>query len=119
MRMITSELKSAKILEEGGFSSVQSIVIVSMITQMDIHNLYSTNEVDIMLSETVEKVFSENRLEAERQRREFDEKMVVLNKQVDKQYDELKASRQWVIGTIITVGMGLAAYLSAIIKLSH
>jgi len=61
MRMITSELESARLLEDAGFTHVQSEAVVRVITHMDIHNLYSSNEVDTMLSEAVERVFDDNR----------------------------------------------------------
>ena len=103
---------------------------MSMITGMEIHNLYSSDECDSMLSETVEKVFAkqddmlrEKQREFDykltEQRREFDVRMLLMKEQIDKDHDELKASRRWLIGTIVTVGMGLAAYLSALIKISH
>ena len=34
-------------------------------------------------------------------------------------HDELVASRRWTIGTILTVGLSLAAYLSALIHFNH
>ena len=119
MRILINELNSAKLLRHAGFSVKKSEAIMAMFTNSKIHNLYSSNEIDHMLSETVEKVFNDNRVMLNEQRREFDVKMNMLNKQIDKNYDDLKTSRRWVIGTIITVGMGLAAYLSALIQLSH
>lgn len=119
MRILTNELNSAKLLRRAGFSVKKSDAIMSMLFSSEIYNLYSKEEIDIMLSETVEKVFAENRFMLNEQRREFDAKMVVINKQIDKNYDDLKSSRRWVIGTIITVGMGLAAYLSALFQISH
>lgn len=119
MRILTNELRCAKLLRRSGIKASQANSIMSMISEMQIHNIYSKDEVNNMLSETVEKVFSEHERGLKQHQREFDEKMAIINKQVDRQYDELKASRRWVIGTIITVGMGLAAYLSALIKLYH
>lgn len=134
MHIITNELKSAKLLRNGGIPYKQSEAIVSMIASMDIHNIYSIDEVDTMLSETVEKVFRKFdsqfdkkfdeqsqrfREQMREQRREFDEKMAVEKEHINRTFDELKSSKNWIIGTIITVGMGLAAYLSALIKLSH
>jgi len=44
---------------------------------------------------------------------------VDFNTRFSQFHDEIKSSRRWLIGTIVTVGMGLAAYLSALIKISH
>lgn len=119
MRILTNELKYARLLRQAGFSPKKSEAIMSMISNAEIHNLYSKNEIDTMLSETVEKVFAKQDDKLREQRREFDTRMFLIKEQIDKDHDELKASRRWLIGTIVTVGMGLAAYLSALIKLSH
>lgn len=119
VRILTNELKSAKLLRRKGFSPKQSEAIMSMIAGMEIHNLYSSDEYDSMLSETVEKIFAKQDEKLHEQRREFDARMLLMKEQIDKDHDELKASRRWLIGTIVTVGMGLAAYLSALIKISH
>ena len=123
MRILTNELKYAKLLRRNGFNPGQAESIVSIISGMEIHNVYSKSEIDIMLSEAVEKVFTRNDRMLEEQRREFDAKMQLMDKYYDRKLSqsdkELVASRRWVIGTVITVGMGLAAYISAIINASH
>lgn len=134
VRIITNELKSAKLLRKSGFSPRNSEAIMSMISTMEIHNLYSRDEVDIMLSEAVEKVFARQDEKLREQQREFDEKLNLQHRELSSRLtlvqdenrdsrkefrEEMKSSRRWLVGTIITVGMGLAAYISTIIKLSH
>jgi len=45
--------------------------------------------------------------------------MKSYNEQLRENRGELLASRRWMIGTIITVGLSLAAYLSALIHFNH
>ncbi len=123
MRILTNELKYAKLLRRNGFKPGQAESIISMISEMEILNVYSKSEIDIMLSEAVEKVFSKNDRRLEEQRREFDARLDLMDKYYDRKLTqadkELVASRRWLIGTVITVGMGIAAYLSTIINISH
>ena len=76
-----------------------------------------------MLSEVVEKVFAKQDLKLEEQRREFDARMKDISKYHDSQLrdnrSELLASRRWLAGTVVTVGLSLAAYLSALIRFTH
>ena len=95
---------------------------------------YSKHEVDSMLSEAVKEVFAKqdrsmNDVFARQdqklaeQRREFDARMKDTAKYHDQQLrdnkSELLASRRWMTGTVITVGLSLAAYLSALIHFNH
>ena len=59
MRIQTDTLKYAKILKESGFSKESSEGFFSTLTQIEIHNIYGTDEVDNMLSEAVRQVFVE------------------------------------------------------------
>jgi hypothetical protein len=108
----------------------------------------SIEKVFIKQSESIEKLFSKQDeklakqdLKLAEQRREFDAQMKDVSKyheaklqdsskyhdsQLKEQRSELKeyrsellASRRWTIGTIITVGLSLAAYLSALIRYNH
>ena len=120
MRILTNELKYAKLLRRNGFNPGQAESIISMISEMEIHNVYSKNEIDIMLSEAVERVFLKQDEKLREQQREFDEKLS-LNRNESREFrkdfhEVLKSSRRWLIGTVITVGMGLAAL---IINISH
>ncbi len=119
VRIQTDTLKYAKILKESGFSKELSEGFFSTLTQIEIHNIYSIDEVDNMLSEAVRQVFVEQDKKLVEQRREFDERMKSYNEQLRENRSELLASRRWMIGTIITVGLSLAAYLSALIHFNH
>ena len=134
MRIQTDSLKYAKILNVMGFSNSNAQALMSILTKIEIYNLYSKAEVDKMLSESVKEVFFELRREFNtgmlEQRREFDERMQSLEKYHDQQLkyqgqqvrdnkNELLISRRWLVGTVITVGLSLAAYLSTLLHFSH
>lgn len=119
MRIQTDTLKYAKMLKTAGFLPKLANGFMSTLTQIEIYNVYSTLEVDNMLSETVREVFNTQEKMLVEQRREFDEKMKSYNEQLRENRGELLASRRWMIGTIITVGFSLAAYLSALIHFNH
>jgi hypothetical protein len=130
MRIQCDSLKYARLLEQKGIKSSEADGLMSTITEIDIINLYSQREVNSMISESIEKVFikQDEKLEKQdlklaEQRREFDAKMKDLSKyhdsQLKEQRSELLSSRRWTIGTIITVGLSLAAYLSALIHYNH
>ena len=130
MRIQTDSLKYAKMLINQGFSPKHAEGLLFMFSKMEIRNLYSIDEVDTMLSETVKKVFDEQDKKLAEQRREFDERMKLMHEQrledrngliASRREDrsELIASRRWMIGTVITVGLSLAAYLSALFHFNH
>ena len=87
-----------------------------------------------MLSETVKEVFAQQDQKLAEQRREFDARMQDTAKYHEQQIrdnksellasrrenrSELLASRRWLVGTMITVGFSLAAYLSALMHFNH
>lgn len=141
MRIQTDTLKYAKILKESGFSKESSDGFFSTLTQIEIHNIYSVAEVDNMLSEAVRQVFVEQDKKLAEQQREFDARMKDISKRSDKELGELKhelkdgrsrsdvvwqnvmnelaSNRRWTIATIITVGLSIATYLSALIHFNH
>ena len=141
MRIQTDTLKYAKILKESGFSKESSEGFFSTLTQIEIYNIYSIEEVDNMLSEAVRQVFVEQDKKLAEQRREFDVRMIDIAKRTDKElgelHQELKAgrsrsdtvwqnvmnelasNRRWTIATIITVGLSIATYLSALLHFNH
>lgn len=141
MRIQTDTLKYAKILKESGFSKELSEGFFSTLTQIEIHNIYSVAEVDNMLSEAVRQVFVEQDKKLAEQQREFDARMKDISKRSDKELGELKhelkdgrsrsdvvwqnvmnelaSNRRWTIATIITVGLSIATYLSALIHFNH
>jgi hypothetical protein len=138
MQVQCDTLKYAKILRKKGVNPEDAEKLISTLTQIEIWNLYSKYEVDSMLSESVKEVFAKQDLHLEKQakkqdeklaeqlaeqRRAFDARMKDIAKYHEQQLrdnrNELLASRRWVIGTIITVGLSLAAYLSALIHFNH
>ncbi len=87
-----------------------------------------------MLSEAVKEIFAEHDRaiidvfakqdqKLAEQRREFDARMQDHAKYHDQQLrdnkSELLASRRWKIGTMITIGLSLTAYLSALLHFNH
>ena len=123
MRIQCDSLKYARLLKRKGFKSYEADGLMSTLTEIEILNIHSQHEVNSMLSEVVEKVFAKQDLKLEEQRREFDARMKDISKYHDSQLrdnrSELLASRRWLAGTVVTVGLSLAAYLSALIRFNH
>lgn len=123
MRIEFDSLRYAKLLESRGLSSKMAESIISTLTEIEILNIYSLREVNGMLSESVKEVFRTQEEKLAEQRREFDARMQSLEKYHEAQLSdnrrELLASRRWLIGTMVTIGFSLAAYLSAMLHLSH
>ena len=123
MRIQCDTLKYARLLRKKGLKSEVGDEFMSTLTEIEIFNIYSKHEVDSMLSEAVQEVFAKQDQKLAEQRREFDARMKDTAKYHDQQIrdnkSELLASRRWMIGTVITVGLSLAAYLSALIHFNH
>jgi len=130
MRIQCDTLKYARLLGKKGVKFHEASGLMSTLTEIEIFNIYSKQEVDSMLSESIEKVFAkqdqklvQQDLKLAEQRREFDARMKDISKYHDAQIrdhrTELLASRRWLAGTVITVGLSLAAYLSALIHFNH
>ena len=123
MRIQCDSLKYARLLKRKGFKSCEADGLMSTLTEIEIFNIHSQHEVNSMLSEVVEKVFAKQDLKLEEQRREFDVRMKDISKYHDSQLrdnrSELLASRRCLAGTVVTVGLSLAAYLSALIRFNH
>ena len=127
MRIQCDSLKYVKLLEKKGVKSDAANGIMSTLTQIEIFNIYSKQEVDSMLSEAVREVFTKHDRDVDKaiteQRREFDIRMKDNAKYHDQQLrdnkSELLSSRRWMIGTMITIGLSLTAYLSALLHFNH
>ena len=134
MRIQCDTLKYARLLRKKGLKSDVGDEFMSTLTEIEIFNIYSKHEVDSMLSEAVKEVFAKHDRSMDdvftkqdqklaEQRREFDARMKDTAKYHDQQIrdnkSELLASRRWMTGTVITVGLSLAAYLSALIHFNH
>ena len=123
MRIQCDTLKYAKLLNRKGVKYSDASGFMSTLTEIEIFNICSKQEVDTMLSETIEKVFAKQDQKLAEQRREFDARMKDMSNYHDTQIrdnrSELLASRRGLAGTVITVGLSLAAYLSALIRFNH
>ena len=123
MRIQCDTLKYARLLRKKGVKSDTAEDFMSTLTEIEIFNIFSKHEVDSMLSEAVKEVFDKQDKKLVEQRREFDARMKDSAKYHEQQLrdnkSELLASRRWTIGTVITVGLSLAAYLSALLHFNH
>ena len=134
MRIQCDTLKYARLLRKKGVKSDAADGFMSTFTEIEIFNIHSKQEMDSMLSETVKEVFAQQDQKLAEQRREFDARMQDTAKHHEQQIRdnksellasrrenliELLASRRWLVGTMITVGFSLAAYLSALMHFNH
>lgn len=145
MRIQCDTLKYARLLGKKGFKSEAAHGFMSTLTEIEIFNIYSKHEVDSMLSEAVKEVFAKHDRSMDdvfarqdqklaEQRREFDARMQDTAKFHEQQIRDNKSellasrrdsrsdaltSRRWIVGTMITVGLSLAAYLSALFHFNH
>ena len=123
MRIQCDTLKYARLLSKKGVKSDSANGFMSTLTEIEIFNIYSKHEVDSMLSESVKEVFATQNQKLAEQRREFDVRMKDTaryhEQQIRDNKSELLASRRWLAGTVVTVGLSLAAYLSALLHFNH
>ena len=145
MRIQCDSLKHARLLRKKGMNANVAEDFMSTLTEIHIFNIYSKQEVDGMLSEAVKEVFATQDQKLAEQRREFDARMQdtanyheqqirdnksellasrrdnrneLMSSRRESRIDSL-TSRRWMVGTMITVGLSLAAYLSALIHFNH
>ena len=123
MRIQCDTLKYARLLSKKGVKSDSANGFMSTLTEIEIFNIYSKHEVDSMLRESVKEVFATQNQKLAEQRREFDVRMKDTaryhEQQIRDNKSELLASRRWLAGTVVTVGLSLAAYLSALLHFNH
>ena|SRR3989338_8979010 len=108
MKFEFDTLKCVKMLSSKGFPSSQAAAFAATLSDTEIRNLYDKTEINTMLPETVENVL-----------KRVDKQLSIMEKRVDSEIAEAKSSRRWVIGTIITVGLTLAGYLSALLHFAR
>lgn len=130
MNIHCDSLKCVTLLEGKGIESKLAKAVVELLTEMDIQNIYSIKEVDTMLSESITKIFEdrdkrfvEHKDMLNEQKREFDESLrqqrqEMLESRKDIRH-EILTSRRWMVGTMISIGLSLAAYLTTLIKVIH
>ncbi len=83
----------------------------------------SVREVFAKHDRSIKDIFTKQDQKLAEQKREFDARMkdnaTYHEQQLRENRSELLASRRWMIGTVITIGLSLAAYLSALIHFNH
>jgi len=123
MRIEFDTLKCAKILSSKGYSLRQAEALSSAIASMEIRNLFDKTEVNNMLADVVKNVLEECRREFDKQfsltEKRVNSEIASLNARISTELAEARAGRRWVIGSIITVGIALAGYLSALIHFAR
>ena len=116
MKLEFDTLRCVKMLKDQDVNARDAEALASTLAAVDIRNLYDRDKVDIMKDDIITNTIAECR-------REFDKQMAVREKYLEAQIAadiaEARAGRRQVIGTIITVGLALAGYLSAVIHFSH
>ena len=127
-------LKYVTLLEKHGVSKEVATGFVQSATSIEILNLYSKDEVDGMLSESVTKIFESQDKRLAEQKREVDEGLKLQRQEFNSSRSEMRkefldsrnemrneilTSRRWMVGTMITVGLSLAAYLSTLLHTIH
>ena len=138
MNIQCNTLKYARLLRKKGIKSEVAEGFMSTLTEIEIFNLYSKYEVDSMLSEAVKEVFAEQRREFDKRmqenstyheqqrrdsKREFEARMQdnarYHEQSLRDNKSELLASRRWMIGTMITIGLSMTAYFSTLLHFNH
>lgn len=123
MKLELDTLKCVTMLVDNGVAQNDAKAIIDTLSSITIRNLYEKSGVDNMLSETVQKVFDENRRELDRRieerRRETEARFALSEKRMDQEIAEARSRHRWMIGTIITCTVALAGYLSALIQMTH
>lgn len=130
MKIQCDSLKYVTLLESKGIPNKSAKASFEVLTEMEIFNIYSVNEVNSMLNEAINKVFEDRDKSFEQrdkrlaeQKREFDENLRLQRQEMLESRKELRqeilASRRWLMGTMLTIGLSLAAYLTTLVKMIH
>lgn len=141
MQVQFNTLKYATLLANKGFNSRDARSLMSTLTEIEFNNIHSIQEVDTMLSQSFREIMAEQDKKLAQQRRDSRLRHVEQEKKLAQQQRELETklteqrqefkthlqeqrnewmtSLRWTVGTIISVGISLAAYLSALIHYNH
>ncbi len=130
MKIQCDSLKYVTLLERKGISEKSAKAHIEVLTEMEIFNIYSVDEVNSMLNEAINKVFEDRDKVLEQrdkrlaeQKREFDENLRLQRQEMLESRKDLRqeilASRRWLMGTMLTIGLSLAAYLTTLVKMIH
>lgn len=128
MKFEFDTLKYAKLLISKGVKSNDSEALSESLTAINMRNIYSKAELDAMVPQTVTDVLTQFRRESDLRHAEFKERLEAdrqqfaadqLRHEADFQRYQLeqRSGRRWLAGLIITVGIALGGYLSALMHL--
>ena len=116
MRIEFDTLKCAKMLSSRGFPLKQAEALVSVLSASEITNINSKDEVNNMLAEAVEKVFTRWDEKQAIQNRESERRIQSYENRLNLDLAEARSHRRWLIGTLITMG---AVITTTIIHFAH
>jgi DNA-binding transcriptional MerR regulator len=130
MHVEIDTLKCVKMLQSRDFTIKDARNLVEAFTKTKIRNVYSKNEVDIMLSQTIKAQFEEydklrkerikeSDKKLEREREIFEKQLAIQREQMKEDIKEIRSSRRWLGTLIISVGLGLASYITALFHMTH
>ena len=119
MKIICDTLEAVKKLTSSNMSREDAEAIISMLSDIEIKNLYSSEEVEKMVAESVDRLLKEFRRESDQRHKEFNNRMdregQEFNKRLDREAQETKVYRRWLMG----IGIGIAAsVITLIIKIN-
>lgn len=123
MNIQFDSLKCVKLLVSKGVDADNAENFVEVVGVTELLNLYTKEEVDAMLSDTVKEVFKE-------QRRETNERLAVYERQLEsrwsgfeahttRQYETLLSTTRWGLGLILTTVIAFGGYITTFLHLSH
>lgn len=130
MKLIFDTLKYVKLLEERGLTSDIAEAMSEALSLIIIFNLYSRDEVNQMLSESVERVFEEEAKRRQSMEKMYDSRLSMVEQsfkdsesRLESRFTRLENSidnrfRQ-TRNLIVTGGVAAISYLSALIHFTH
>ena len=123
MQLDFDTLHYVKMLTCNGIQRPEAEAIVEALSRVGLRNLYTKEEVNEMIADSVQKVLDDNRRAFEREMEIRVEEMNKRSEESAKRFEsdraEARSARRWMVGTIITCSLGLAGYLSVLIRLTH
>ncbi len=111
MKMMIDSLKSVKLMDKKGVDRNLSEAFIEVACDTEIGNLYSKDEVNNMLAQSVQDVLTESRREFDKRLDAQREDMKSQREDMKSQFTELKSefaefktTKRWIIGLVLTVG---------------
>ncbi len=137
MKIEIDTLKYAKMLTNNGFASNQAKTLTESFTAIEIKNVLNRQEVMNMIKE----IFTESDARHKAMREEDERRLKATREEDERKHKELLASYEmrmqesrlhsekeiaairtgwhWAVGTIVTVGIALAGYMTTLILYTH